>query len=339
MESFLGKHDLLKLLGPIEENDFHDPKDLLALSDSDLTELGISLGDKVRFKKALEILKDEMEDESDSDELDEEDTESDEEDEDDEEDECTGFTLSTESGLTHFDPTSETIRELINNDEERGGFMALTDSNDDKIFIQASYAKSDENGDWFDIEFRDGSPDRHYESSQYVSREMASAILLSYGIKDASWRRSLTWKKIDLSDSGEEQTHHVNASQMVRAQQLLNNLPQHDNVYLAPNIPEAKLTAAFNSYIKEPGTECLLLCDITVFGGAKDGFIIADDGLYLKEIFQSHIKWSWSEIHDISSSGNNLIVNSEKKLTCTGIKAEYLAKLVNVMKILAKISN
>jgi hypothetical protein len=341
MESFLGKHDLLKLLGPIEENDFHDPKDLLTLSDSDLTELGVSLGDRVRFKKALEILKDEMEAESDSDDFDEEDTDSDEDDEEDEEDECTGFTLSTESGLTHFDPTSGTIRELIDDDEERGDFMILTDSNDDQKYIQVRYAKSDENGDWFDIEFRDGSPDRHYESSHYVSRDMVSSILINYGIEDPSWRRELKWKKMELDGSCQETLQQEGVSPILKAQELINNLPEQDRVYIAPNIPQAKLTAAFNSYIKKPGTHCLVLYDVTVFGGAKEGFVIAEDGLYLKETFESAKKWYWSEISNVSSDDTNLFVNTKKVMNCTSgsIKSDFLEKLVKIIKTLSKLSN
>ncbi len=344
MESFLGKHHLLKLLGPIEENDFHDPKDLLALSDSDLTELGMSLGDKVRFKKALEILKDEMEDESDSDEEVTDSNEDDEDDEDDEEnqeDECTGFTLSTESGLTHFDPTSGTIRELIDDDEERGDFMILTDSNDDQKYIQVRYAKSDENGDWFDIEFRDGSPDRHYESSHYVSRNMASTILINYGIEDPSWRRELKWKKTEFDGSRIEALEQEGVAQIIKAQELINNLPEQDRVYKAPNIPQAKLTAAFNSYIKKPGTHCLVLYDVTVFGGAKEGFVIAEDGLYLKETFESAKKWHWSEISNISSDDTNLFVNSKKVMNCTAgsIESDFLEKLIKIIKTLSNLSS
>jgi hypothetical protein len=338
LEVFLQEHDLLKLLKPIQDNDFTTPEELLTLSDSDLGELGISLGDKIRLKKALDTLKGEADVEDEDIEFETDDSEEieDEEESEDEEPECIGFTLTTETDLTLFDPTASAIRNLLHNDQERGDFMILTDSSAEDIYFQIRFAKSDDKGDWFDLEFRDGSGDQHYESTDYVSPQKAASMMISYGTGDDSWRKELAWKKLENeSDDDEIEVEYV--SSMDKAMDLINALPKQDRVYVAPGIPQDKLNAAFNSYVKRQGVECFLLYDVTVFGGAKDGFVIARDGLYLKDMFDEPLKWSWSEITDLSCIDDKFAVNSKKVMTCLHLEDGFLRRLVAIMRTFAEL--
>lgn len=62
----------------------------------------------------------------------------------------------------------------------------------------------------------------------------------------------------------------------------------HDNVYARPDIPRKKLEAAIASYA--PGVspdEVIVLLDDTVFGGAKEGLLVTNDGIYCKQKFES----------------------------------------------------
>jgi hypothetical protein len=50
---FLQEHGLDSLHTVLQQNDLSSPDELMVLSDEDLSEMGISIGDKVRLKKAL----------------------------------------------------------------------------------------------------------------------------------------------------------------------------------------------------------------------------------------------------------------------------------------------
>lgn len=57
------------------------------------------------------------------------------------------------------------------------------------------------------------------------------------------------------------------------------------NVFVAPNIPIAKLRNAINSYAPMLNPrDVLLLVDDTLFGGSREGMIITEDAVYAKEL-------------------------------------------------------
>ena len=334
MEAFLTVHDLSKLLKTIEENDFHDPKDLLTLTDADLGELGLSLGDKIRLRKALDTLRSEEEVDEEVEGEDHDDEVEGEDDDDEDYQECTGFTLTTETDITLFDPSVEDIKRLVWDDDERGVFLIL-EHGDDGRFMQALMIHQEDSGG-FELEFNDATGENHFATTELVSRHELLDALVKYGTGDTSWRKSHAWKKKQLEGVANTDNGHP-SSQQVDA--MLQNLPVEDRVYVIPNIPNDKRTAAFNSYVKTPGAEFLLLYDVTVFGGAKDGFVITKDGLYLKDSFEKAQYYAYSNIKEVKSVKTKLFINSEKVMACTNLNHAVLNSIVSIIKQLSNLNN
>lgn len=98
--------------------------------------------------------------------------------------------------------------------------------------------------------------------------------------------------------------------------------------YFAPNIPVKKLSGALQSYgggLKLE--EVLVVIDTTVFGGAKEGMLLTDLGIRVKNLGSSFIYWSWQEIRQIEVSGSDLYINARKAGDCTMADPEELAPL------------
>lgn len=98
--------------------------------------------------------------------------------------------------------------------------------------------------------------------------------------------------------------------------------------YFAPNIPVKKLSGALQSYgggLKLE--EVLVVIDTTVFGGAKEGMLLTDLGIRVKNLGSSFIYWGWQEIRQIEVSGSDLYINARKAGDCTMADPEELVPL------------
>lgn len=75
---------------------------------------------------------------------------------------------------------------------------------------------------------------------------------------------------------------------------------ERTKIYISPNTPSLKLDNALNSYARKANSEdILLLVDITLFGSAKDGFILTKGGdIFFKKVFSTP---SSSSCYDVSS--------------------------------------
>ena len=212
LESFLKQSGLEALGGVLRQNDFSSPEELLALNDEDYKELGLTLGQKIRLKKALE--------------------------------------------------------ELAANDEQDNDEQEYEDEENEPESVQDEQTAADA-----------------------VAENFAK-------------------------------------------------LSSVDRVYLAPNIPADKLSAAFGSYVRRQGVEALLLYDVTMFQGAKDGFVVSRDGLYLKESFQAPEYYPYESIHDVHVyQDSKLFVNHKQVMNCIGIAPISLRRIAAVIKILADIND
>lgn len=74
-----------------------------------------------------------------------------------------------------------------------------------------------------------------------------------------------------------------------------------EKVYIYPHIPMKKLQGAINAYAPqlEP-RDILVLLDDTVFGGAREGLIVARDGLYSKQLLEEPSHVQFQHIREIS---------------------------------------
>ena len=116
--------------------------------------------------------------------------------------------------------------------------------------------------------------------------------------------------------------------------QQLSRLVSIDRVYVAPNIPLDKLAAATSSYAKKPGLEAILLYDATVFRGAKDGFVLAKGGLYLKETFQSPCYFGYDSIRSVNADENSkLHINGKPLIHCITIAPISLKRIASVIRL------
>ena len=79
------------------------------------------------------------------------------------------------------------------------------------------------------------------------------------------------------------------------------------------NIPEKKIANVLGSYAKDIKKEdIILLVDDTVFGGAKDGLILAAQGLFSHRPFEEPYFIEITKIDRINSMGRDILVNNEK---------------------------
>ena len=72
--------------------------------------------------------------------------------------------------------------------------------------------------------------------------------------------------------------------------------PEHDKIHLRGEIPERKLATAVKTYELSDPDSLLLLYDDTVFGSAKDGFILTDKRLCYKNIACDPVMLEWDAI-------------------------------------------
>ncbi|AER57025.1 hypothetical protein DSC_11905 [Pseudoxanthomonas spadix BD-a59] len=86
-----------------------------------------------------------------------------------------------------------------------------------------------------------------------------------------------------------------------------------EKIFVAPDIPMKKVSGAIESYGDGlHWKEIVALIDDTVFGGAKEGFLITETELRFKALFMSPDIYKIEHIHDISSEGNRVCINGRE---------------------------
>jgi hypothetical protein len=103
-----------------------------------------------------------------------------------------------------------------------------------------------------------------------------------------------------------------------------------DRLWLKYEIPLAKAYAATKKYAPNvPVKAIMLLYDDTTFGGAKEGLLLTVDSIYWHNITEEAEHCRYSDIKDLSVSGQNLIINGKKIALCYGGKINKA--LVNLL--------
>lgn len=101
----------------------------------------------------------------------------------------------------------------------------------------------------------------------------------------------------------------------------------HDNVYARPDIPRKKLEAAIASYA--PGVspdEVIVLLDDTVFGGAKEGLLVTNDGIYCKQKFESRRHLPFKAITQVAPGTHSRVMVNDVEFFKANI-VDHLAVL------------
>lgn len=101
--------------------------------------------------------------------------------------------LETAGGGSIHNPTENDIRDAFRDDEERGEFIILSQS--DEVFMQAAGE-----GTTFDtLEYRDGDEDRHYQAKNITHKKDVEQAFRWYLTGDERWKTEYPWTKLDMN--------------------------------------------------------------------------------------------------------------------------------------------
>ncbi len=105
---------------------------------------------------------------------------------------------------------------------------------------------------------------------------------------------------------------------------------QFSRTYFAPDIPLKKLSNALRSYGRGiQAEEVVALMDTTVFGGAKDGVMLTENQIRLKDLGSGLAIWQWHDIRSIDAEKTGIYVNGHKLIDCLGVNEGEVAHVVS----------
>ncbi len=112
-------------------------------------------------------------------------------------------------------------------------------------------------------------------------------------------------------------------------------LTDGDHIYVKPNIPEKKLNNAINKYAQEVDkNQVIALGDFTVFGSAKEGFLITPAGFYRKGTLESDMKIVFDNLEEVNSfpDDDEILIktkNGNKKISTIYFNMDILEDFFN----------
>lgn len=130
--------------------------------------------------------------------------------------------------------------------------------------------------------------------------------------------------------------HQLNLQQFLQQSPLGLALQGWDAIYVSPNIPYKKRLGA-QHYLPQhiQHDAILILVDDTVFGSAKAGLCITQDGLYYKTDFEELIYCSFDHIEmirvNLSFMGSSIQLNQQLKLSFSQPDDQGLQALVTLL--------
>jgi len=103
-------------------------------------------------------------------------------------------------------------------------------------------------------------------------------------------------------------------------------------LHFAPDIPEKKLLGALDSYGEGIAVEdVLVLVDDTVFGGAKEGFLITSEVIAAKQLMVSAVRFRLGKVRNIRIEKSKLLVNGSVVSTLTQLNEKKLGRFVGAL--------
>ena len=86
-----------------------------------------------------------------------------------------------------------------------------------------------------------------------------------------------------------------------------------ENIYIRPHIPAKQLSNAVGAYsVRVEPKEVVVLIDDTAFGSGKDGVLICENRLVIREMFSSARAYEYDAIETISCEGRRLYINERE---------------------------
>lgn len=90
-------------------------------------------------------------------------------------------------------PTSGRVEQVLRSLVDSGDDYAILAAGD-QHYVQTAAVPGQE--DFFDLEYRDGSPDLHYASADSRPIDEVVEVFLSYLRGDNTWRTRVEWKRV-----------------------------------------------------------------------------------------------------------------------------------------------
>ncbi|QFZ81862.1 J domain-containing protein [Variovorax sp. NFACC27] len=104
-------------------------------------------------------------------------------------------------------------------------------------------------------------------------------------------------------------------------------------IYFAPRIPVKKLSAARGNYAVDLKEEDVVaLIDTTVFGGAKEGIVLTQEGVRVKELMSAAVDLPWTDIRSLDIRGTAIWVNGHQVADCPMVDKPELERLFAVVR-------
>ncbi len=104
-------------------------------------------------------------------------------------------------------------------------------------------------------------------------------------------------------------------------------------VYFAPRIPAKKLGAARGNYAADIKQEDVVaLIDTTVFGGAKEGIVLTEEGVRIKELMSATTDLPWADIRSFDIRGTAVWVNGHQVADCPMVDKPEMERIFAVVR-------
>lgn len=105
-----------------------------------------------------------------------------------------------------------------------------------------------------------------------------------------------------------------------------------ERIYIRPHIPAKQLSNAVGAYsVRVDPKEVVVLIDDTAFGSGKDGILICENQLVIREVFSSARAYDYDAIDSISCKGRRLFINEREAYKLVQPDKHDLAEIFGLM--------
>lgn len=105
-----------------------------------------------------------------------------------------------------------------------------------------------------------------------------------------------------------------------------------ERIYIRPHIPAKQLSNAVGAYsVRVEPKEVVVLIDDTAFGSGKDGILVCENRLVIREVFSSARAYEYDAIDSISCEGRRLFINEREAYKLVQPDKHDLAEFFELM--------
>lgn len=106
----------------------------------------------------------------------------------------------------------------------------------------------------------------------------------------------------------------------------------YERIYIRPHIPAKQLSNAIGAYsVRVEPNEVVALIDDTAFGSGKDGILICENRLVMREVFSSARAYDYDAIDSINCEGGRLFINEREAYKLVQSDKHDLAEFFELM--------